>query len=132
MTRRTLVLGAATILSNKAADIATAHVLMGALAEHTRRDESVNVLDCAIQHVGMPPPLWRAQVRQTAERAVRLCARGSIVPEEDVRLTDEPILVHRIQFDALAVFQDFGSADQRNIVKMNDVKTLSQNFLDSP
>ena len=44
---------------------------------------------------------------------------------------DQPVLVHRVELDALSIFKDFRPTYKRNVVIVNNIKTLFQNLLNS-
>ena len=44
--------------------------------------------------------------------------------------TDQPVLMHGVELDPIPVFENFGSAHERDVVVVDDVKTFIQDFLD--
>jgi hypothetical protein len=43
---------------------------------------------------------------------------------------DQPILMHGVELNPLPVFENFGSAHERDVVIVDDVKTFIQDSLD--
>ena len=52
--------------------------------------------------------------------------RCSVEAEQHVGRANKPILVHRMELDALSIFIDFRPTDQRDIVIVDDIKTPFQ------
>jgi len=44
--------------------------------------------------------------------------------------TDQPVLMHGVEFDPIPIFENFGSAHERDVVVVDDVKTFIHDFLD--
>jgi hypothetical protein len=82
-------------------------LLMDLLAEATRGNKRVHVLDGRLQKTPITPPLWRTFMGQGTGKTMGLQARSRIEPEEDMHGTDQPVLVHGIELEAPSVFQNF-------------------------
>src|SRR6266436_1225753 len=105
--------------------------MMDFLAEATRSDKGIHVLDGSLGQTRRSPPLRRALVDQTTSETMTSHAGGTVEPEQHVCRTHQPILVHGVELDTLAIPQDFGSAHQRDVVVMDNIKTLCQDLLDA-
>ena len=57
-------------------------------------------------------------------------AQGPTESEEEVRRTEQPVLMGRVEFDPAAVLQDLRTSYQRDIVEMDDVKALRKDPAD--
>ena len=62
---------------------------------------------------------------------MRALARSAVKSEKNVGWTDQPVLVHRVKLDTTPVFEDFGAADQRDIVIMDNIESFFQNRRDT-
>ena len=102
------------------------------LAETARSNESIDMFGCSLQQTGVPPPLWRTLVCERADEALPSGARLPVELEQHMSGADQPILVHRVEFYRLAVVQQFWTADERQIVVVNDIKTLVEDLPNPP
>src|SRR5215510_7624204 len=106
------------------------HLQVLLLAEPTRCYEGINMLCGLRQQSKVAPPLQRTLVDEGANSAPGLVAWRAVVLEEHVGWTHEPVLMHGVEFNGVAVLQDLGSTHKRNVVIMDDIKTFFQNFAD--
>ena len=69
-------------------------------------------------------------MNQLTGEAVGLRARRPIVLEEHVDRAEEPVLVQRVEFEPVPVGQNPRTADQRDVVVVDDIEAPSQDALD--
>src|SRR4030095_1748288 len=100
------------------------HSVVDLFAKAARSNKCINMLDCGLHHARLPPPLGRTLVYKSAGEAIPLCAGGAIESKEHMSRTNQPVLMHRVELNTGAVFQDLWSTDQRNIMIVDDVKTF--------
>ena len=85
-------------------------------------DQRVEFAETPADRVGLPPDLRRPPRLDHAPGTSGFVARLLVVLPEQVHRADEPVLVRRHDPDRLpAHLQDAGTADERDVVKMNDV-----------
>ena len=60
---------------------AKAHLMVDSFAVTARSDKGIYMLDRSLQQAKIPPPLWRALVRQAAEETIRPRAGRTVEPE---------------------------------------------------
>src|SRR5919109_138177 len=106
------------------------HLQVLLLAEPARCDEGINMLCGLRQQSKVAPPLERTLVDERANGALGPVTGRAIVLEEHVGRTHEPVLMHGVEFNGVAVLQDLGSTHKRDVVIMDNIKTLFQNFAD--
>jgi hypothetical protein len=58
-------------------------------------------------------------------------AGGTVELEQRVCRTKQPVLVHGVELDTLAIPRSFGSAHQRDVVVMDNIETLCQDLLET-
>ena len=106
------------------------HPMVCVFIEVARRNKSIHVLDRRFHQAEIPPPLRGSLVCQGTGEAMRLRAGRYVESEHYMGRADQPVLVHCMKFDTLAVFQDFWPAYQRDIVIVDDIKARFQNLPD--
>ena len=94
--------------------------------ESARREEEVDFAGAAIEHAAVAPELRRPPERERAAEALRLLARLPVVLPEHVHRADEPVLVRRVELHAAAKLEHAGTADQRDVVEVDDVERLAE------
>src|SRR5688572_161839 len=100
-----------------------AELAMLRTAELAHRDESIEMLQLSAHESGPPPPLRRPAINELTPKALTLITQLAVVAPQHVRWTDEPVLVRHVQLRGVpAVRKDSGSADQRCVVKVDDVE----------
>ena len=67
-------------------------------------------------------------MRERAAPALPTGAKLAIVPPQVMHGTDEPILVGGIELDSLAIGENARPAHERDVVKMDYVKTVAKNL----
>ena len=82
----------------------------------------------ARQKIAGAPELRRALMRERAAPALPARAKLAIVPPQDMHGTDKPILMGRIELDALAIGENARPAHERDVVKMDHVKAAPKNL----
>jgi hypothetical protein len=93
-----------------------------------RRDERIDVADSRFHEAGITPQGRRPAVDQIASEAGWALTCGLIVLEQNVGWTDQPELMERIQFDRVAVLEDAGAPNERNIVIVDDIEAGFQDL----
>ena len=71
---------------------------------------------------------WQQNTSQTLPPRTHL----PIMPPQNMAGADQPMLMRRIEFHPLAIRQDARPANQRNVMEMNDIKSLRQDLPDPP
>ena len=92
----------------------------------------MNVSTCVTprHHVRVPPELRRAPIHELTLRARSFSADFAVELEQDVSRADQPELVHCIELDRVAECKDARSADERDVVKVDDVESLREDRAD--
>jgi len=87
---------------------------VNALAETSRGEEGIHLLDRSLKEAEVAPPLRRSPVQQTTSQAPGSSARDAVKFKQCISGTDQPVFVDRIEFDASPIFQNLGTTPVRS------------------
>src|SRR5262249_52809750 len=85
-------------------------------AEFALGDESVDMIQRSRERPRVAPQLRGTPIAEHAAQAMPLVAQLAVVSPQDVRWTDEPVLVRFVDLEAVAPGEESRSADKRHVV----------------
>src|SRR5665647_79249 len=82
-------------------------------------------MDAIPHEICVSPQLRRTMILNLATHAIRLRADFSLVSPKDVRWTDEPMLMRRVDAKRVAAeSENARPANERSVVEIDDVETV--------
>ena len=90
-----------------------------------RRRESIDVFQRPAQQTGVAPQLRRPATVDRASDTGTLDAYLTVEFPQHVHRTHKPVLDQRTEFQGLPHSEDMGSAQQRDVVIVDDIESIS-------